>query len=492
MAATDVAVVGAGPAGLSAALTAASLGLRVTLIDELPAPGGQYLVGNPAIHSRDTKQPPVSAAERQGLALLESLAQTSIETRFETLVWHLANDEIPSRTVLTLGIYQFPPELGGQGGIAGKVEYLTAGAVILASGARERVVPFPGWTLPGVMTVGAAQLLAKRHGVVAGRRVLLAGSGPLLLPAAVHLAGLGAEVVALLEATHPLDWLRHGPAVWGNPLSGIFDWDRINEGRRYLAALRKARIPYRFGQTVVRAWGAERLEAAVVARLDSRGRPLRDTEAEISVDALCVGFGFVPNCELAQLAGASLRFDPAGGGWAPELDEGLQTSAPGLFVAGEAGGIAGASAAMLEGRLAGLGAACHLGRLSEAERTREHATSAGRRKRAKRFGVLLNTLFAPPPGLSAITAPDTVICRCEEVMAGEVHEAIVRGATTLDALKTRTRVGQGPCQGRTCGPILARMLAQEAGRSPEEAGMFHVRPPVKPVPLAALAEGVLV
>jgi NADPH-dependent 2,4-dienoyl-CoA reductase/sulfur reductase-like enzyme len=489
MASTDVAVVGAGPAGLSAALTAANLGLKVTLIDELPAPGGQYLVGNPAIHSRDTKQPPFSAAERQGLALLGSLAQTSVETRFETLVWHLGSDYEPFPRCWTLGLYHFPPELGGQGGIAGKVEYLTAGAVILASGAREQVVPFPGWTLPGVMTIGAAQLLARRHGVAAGRRVLLAGSGPLLLPAAVHLAGLGAEVVALLEATHPLDWLPHGPAVWGN-------WDRVAEGRRYLAALRKARIPYRFGQTVVRALGAEGLEAAVVARLDSRGRPLRDTEEQISVDALCVGFGFVPNSELAQLAGASFRFDPANGGWASELDEGLQTSAPGLFVAGEAGGIAGASAAMLEGRLAGLGAACHLGRLNEAERTREQTTSAGRRKRAKRFGVMLNTLFAPPPGLSAITTQDTVICRCEEVTAGEVRAAILaggfpltRGAMTLDALKTRTRVGQGPCQGRTCGPILARMLAQETGRPPTDAGMFHVRPPIKPVPLAALAGG---
>jgi NADPH-dependent 2,4-dienoyl-CoA reductase/sulfur reductase-like enzyme len=334
------------------------------------------------------------------------------------------------------------------------------------------------------MTVGASQLLAKRYGVVPGRRVLLAGSGPLLLPAADHLAELGAEVLAVLEATHPRAWLRHVPAVWS-------DWDRLAEGRRYLGALRKARIPYRFGQTVVRALGTKRVEAAVVACLDGHGHPLPASEETVQVDALCVGFGFVPNSELAELAGASLCFDLARGGWVPELDERLQTSVPGLFVAGEAGEVAGANAAMLGGRLAGLGAACGLGGISESELGNAWASSLRRHKQLKRFGAMLNTLFAPPPGLNAITTGDTVICRCEEITAGEVRNAITRGATTLNALKTRTRTGQGPCQGRTCGPILARMMAQQLGRTPADAGLFHVRPPVKPVPLAALAGGSL-
>jgi NADPH-dependent 2,4-dienoyl-CoA reductase/sulfur reductase-like enzyme len=471
MAATDVAVIGAGPGGLSAALAAAGCGLRVTLIDELSAPGGQYLVGSgaidrpaggEAINRLTSEHPPVSATERCGMGLLDRLPQANVETRFETLVWHLSSD-------LTLALHQ-----------RGRVEYLSAGAVVLASGAREQVIPFPGWTLPGVMTIGAAQLLAKRHGLVPGRRVMLAGSGPLMLPAAVHLAELGAEIPAVLEATHLRAWLKHGPAVWGA-------WDRLDEGRRYLGALRRAHIPYRFGRAVVRALGSERIEAAVMAELDGHGRPIPGTEVQIAVDALCVGFGFVPNTELSQLAGASLHFDPANGGWAPRLDERLQTSVPGLFVAGEVGGVAGAATAMLDGRLAGLGAACRLGHLGEAELADEWAASSRQRRQMRRFGAMLNTLFAPPPGLSAITAEDTVICRCEEITAGEVRDAIDHGATTLDALKTRTRTGQGPCQGRTCGPILARMIAQQLGGSPAAAGLFPVRPPVKPVPLAALA-----
>jgi NADPH-dependent 2,4-dienoyl-CoA reductase/sulfur reductase-like enzyme/bacterioferritin-associated ferredoxin len=484
MAATDVAVIGAGPGGLSAAITAADLELKVTLIDESSAPGGQYLVGREAVHQLASEDLALSAAERRGMELLKRLPRSTAERCFETLVWHLAGDRELSPGGFKLGLYHYPTGSGGPGGSRGAIEYLTARAVVLASGAREQVVPFPGWTLPGVMTVGAAQLLAKRHRLIPGRRVVLAGSGPLLLPAAVHLAELGAEVLAVLEASHLRDWLKYTPAIRGNS-------DRLGEGRRYMGALRRGRIPYRFGKAVVRAEGSAGIELVVVASLDRRGRPVPGTEEEIRVDALCVGFGFVPNTELAQIAGAALHFDPANGGWIPELDDRLQTSVPGLFVAGEAAGISGASSAMLEGRLAGLGAACRLGRITDSELRDAWASSSRRRKQVKRFGVMLNTLFAPAPGLSAITTEDTVVCRCEEVTAGEAQEAIVHGATTLDALKTRTRTGQGPCQGRTCGPILARMIAQHARRSPADAGLFCVRPPLKPVPLAALAEGAL-
>jgi NADPH-dependent 2,4-dienoyl-CoA reductase/sulfur reductase-like enzyme len=457
----ELAVIGAGPAGLAAALTAAGLGLKVALIDELPASGGQYL----AEGGVGDGHPPVSAAERQGQDLVGRLCSAPIERRPETLAWNLTGD-------LTLSLYRR----------GAAVSELRAGAVILASGAREQVLPFPGWTLPGVMTVGAAQLLAKRHGVIPGRRILLAGSGPLLFPAAVRLAELGAEVVGIMEATHPSAWLPHGPAVWGN-------WDRLREGSHYVSAIRKAHIPYRFGRAAIRATGRNQLDAAVVAQLDGRGKPIAGTEERFPVDALCVSFGLVPNVELAQLAGAAPCFAPDRGGWTPQLDEDGQTTVPGLFVAGEAASIAGAGAAMLEGRLAALGAAGHLGRLTRAELAGEQAAAAGRRRRYERFGAMLNTLFAPPPGLSVITTEGTLVCRCEEVTAGEVRAAIRQGAVTLDALKTRTRVGQGPCQGRTCGPILARLIAQETGTPAAAAGLFRARPPAKPVPVAALAGG---
>jgi len=256
-----------------------------------------------------------------------------------------------------------------------------------------------------------------------------------------------------------------------------------------LRAMRQAHIPYRFGRTVVMAQGPGRVEKAVTAVLDASGCPIPGSAETIPVDAICVSFGFVPNIELAQVAGAALRFEPGCGGWTPQLDQNGQTTVPGLFVAGEAARVVGAAAAMMEGHFVGLAAACHLGAFTQPELDGETALVKGRRRRLARFGAILNTLFVPPPGLSVITTDDTSICRCEEVTAGQVRAAIRRGAVTLDALKTRTRVGQGSCQGRTCGPILTRMIAQETGKPAADAGQFCVRPPVKPVPVAALAGG---
>jgi NADPH-dependent 2,4-dienoyl-CoA reductase/sulfur reductase-like enzyme len=352
--------------------------------------------------------------------------------------------------------------------------------VIAATGARELVIPFPGWTLAGVMTLGASQVLTKAHKVLPGKRVLLAGSGPLLLPTANELIRLGAEVVAVLEATHLTQWLRHGPAVWGQ-------WDRLREGWHYLRGMWRRRVPYRFGHTIVRAIGQETLTAAVVARLDRQGTPIPGSEETVQIDTLCLGFGLVPNIALTQLAGCAHTFDLTRGGWVPQVNEQLETTVSGLFAAGEMAGVDGAGAAMLEGHLAALAAATKLGHVDRHTLHAEIGRAAGLRRRARRFGTMLNTLFAPRPGLDAITTDETLICRCEEITAGQVRAAIQAGACELDALKTWTRVGQGPCQGRTCGPLLTRLLARETDRPLADAGLLHVRPPLKPVPLGGIA-----
>jgi len=506
---TELAVVGGGPAGLAAAVTAARAGATVTLIDEQQGPGGQYLTGMLGTATR----PPMSATERQGNALLHDLAEVGVNLRTETLAWDLSADLRlalygPSSRVLSGGLslpkgLRFdrltarPSEdqglrsdelrgvsLWDTARLSKGVSFLDAKAVVVASGARETVVPFPGWTLPGVMTAGAAQLLAKKQGVLPGRRVLLAGSGPLLLSSAYYLAEHGADVVAVLEATRPGQWLRHAPAIWGN-------LDRLGEGWHYLGMLLRSRIPYRFGRTAVQALGKDKLEAVVVARLDHQGRPITGSEETIPVDTLCLGFGLVPNIELAQIAGSSCRFDSTRGGWVPQVDDYMETTIPNLFVAGEAAGVDGAGAAMLEGRIAGLVIAQRLGYIGRDVVAGELAALTRRRRRLRRFGAMLNTLFVPPAGLATIITDDTIVCRCEEVRAGEVRAALVGGATTLDAIKTWTRVGQGPCQGRTCGPILARMVAQQRDCSLEKVGCFHVRPPLKPVPVGSLAQGAL-
>jgi NAD(P)H-nitrite reductase large subunit len=235
-------------------------------------------------------------------------------------------------------------------------------------------------------------------------------------------------------------------------------------------------------------WGGV-LEQVVVSRLDRNGRPVPGSREKFNVDTLCLSFGFVPNTELAQLAGCRLDFEPDRGGWAPRLTGHLETSVSNLFVAGEAAGIEGAGAALVTGRLAGLAAAERLGRLTGAELDREMAGLGGQRRRQRRFGAMLNRLFRPLPGLAGLVAGQTPVCRCQEVSAAEVRAAMAAGADTLDALKIWTRAGQGHCQGRVCGPVLAWLMAGQAGCSERQAGLFQVRPPLKPAPLGVLAGG---
>lgn len=508
-------VIGAGPAGLAAAVTAAELGLRVVLVDEAAAAGGQYLSSHdswsgdhlPASERNGAEHRFSTRAERDGAALIarahaltraamatqlasaaDARQGASLELRWGATVWSLGPNSDGKGPGLTAMVYS----RAGDGREAGS-ECMEADAVVLATGARETVTPFPGWTLPGVMTVGAAQLLVKRHGVSPagpGQRVLIAGSGPLLLPAAAKLIEAGAHILGVLEAVHV------GPnlAVAPHSLSGVFEWapalwDRRGESWHYLSAMRRGRVPYLFGRAVVRATGTDRVEAVDVARLDRSGAPLPGRTETWPVDLLCVGYGLAPNIELAQLAGARVIYSAALGGWAVEVDEksGVRTNVPGLFVAGETAGISGASSALLSGRIAALSAAASLGRLPQAELGAELVRTARRRRQNARFGALVNLMFGAPDALTGAIPDDTPICRCEEVTAGEVRAAIAAGARSLDALKPALRVGQGLCQGRTCGPVLARLVAAETGRPVEAGGLFQARPPVRPVPLAVIA-----
>lgn len=456
MTSTELAVVGAGPAGLAAAVTAARLGLHVTLIDEAARLGGQYLKGKSSATA-----PPFSRTEQQGRTMLAEIASLDVTLRLQTLVWGIEGRRLA---------------LAGPDG----VDWLDTASVVIATGGRELVPPFPGWTLPGVITLGGAQLLAKSHSLIPGQRVLLAGSGPLLLPVAGQLSRLGAQVIAILEATQPGQWFGHAPAVWGN-------WDRLAEGWHYWQILRRAKIPWIFGQTVTKVLGESKVEAVVTTRLNRQGQFIAGSEKTIPVDAVCVGFGFTPNIELTQLAGCDHRFDPRRGGWVPVVDGRQETSISNVFATGETCGIAGAAAAMVEGEIAALSAAQRLGRITSTQRESRIANLIRHRRRLQRFGTMLNTLFGVPSGFAANLPDKTVVCRCEEITAGQVRAAIGQGAMGLDSLKNHVRMGQGMCQGRTCGPIVADMLAHQTGQPIAEFAPFRARPPVKPLPLGILA-----
>jgi D-hydroxyproline dehydrogenase subunit alpha len=454
---TDVAVVGAGPAGLSAALVAAGAGARVAVLDEYPQPGGQFYKQIAADLGVDRAA--LNEEYRRGDTLISAVRAAKVELLNDALVWG-------SFEPGTLSIVRQ--------GAAGVVR---ARAIVVASGAYERAIAFPGWDLPGVMTPGGAQTLVKYQQVPPPGRIVLAGSGPFLLAVAKTLIHAGAAPAVIYEATRPRDWLPHAARLWGHR-------DRIAEALGYRRLLRQAGVPVRFGRRVVLAEGAQSLERVVLMDCDGAGRAIPGTETVERADTLCVGYGFVPSVQLTRLLGCAHRYAPRRGGWVPEHDASMETGVPGVFVAGEVAGIGGAFAALAEGRLAGLAAARRLG-LSVADS--DLADARAERESRRRFGDLVNDLFPIKGDYYDTISNDTLVCRCEEVTAGQVREAAAGWGPDVNFIKGVTRCGMGYCQGRICGGMVEELTARTLGCERAVVGAFRVRPPLKPVPVSALA-----
>lgn len=455
---TDVAVVGAGPAGLSAALAAAQAGARVIVIDEYPQPGGQFYRQLAAgFKIRDRARLPYDYTK--GDVLLASVRDAGIEVINDALVW--ASFEPGVLSVRRRG------EMGT----------IKARKTVVASGAYERAAAFPGWDLPGVMTPGGAQTLVKNQQVLPGDRIVLAGSGPFLLPVATTLLAAGAKIAAIYEATTPLAWMRHAPRLWGH-------WERLGEAIRYRRTLAKARVPIRFGRIVVRAEGVESLQRVVLMKCDARGHAISGTEHVEEADTLGVSYGFVPAVQLTRMLGCEHRHDAMWGGWIPAHGVDMETSVPGVFVAGEVAGIGGAHAAMAEGTLAGLIAARQLG---HAVTETQVAAARERRKRHRAFAQLVSEVFATKPGVYEAITDETLVCRCEEVSAGQVRAAAVAWGANVNFIKGVTRCGMGYCQGRVCGSLVEELAARALGVAAGTVDSFHVRAPLKPVTVRELA-----
>ena len=451
----ELAVVGAGPAGLAAAAQATELGLTVTLIDAFALPGGQYYKQTrPALG--ETAAPDTYAEQ-----ILAAVDGEAVRLLTGTSVWGL----FPVEEGYLLCLYG-PP---------GTPRRLRARTVILAPGAYDRPVPFPGWTLPGVMTAGAALALVKHQHILPGRRILLSGTGPLQLVLARYLLDAGAELAAVLDA-NPFPWRgwRHGVAVWGQ-------WDRLREGWQSFRTVQKAGVGIRWGHWVWRAEGDGRLEQALIGPVDSPSG--RATTQALAVDTICLGHGFTPADQLSRLAGCEHRFHPVQRAYVPLRDEKLQTTLPGLYVAGDGAGIGGKDVARLEGRLAALGVARILGRDVALDRTMALRQDLDRQRR---FAAVLDALFPVSPHLVDLLTDDAVLCRCEEITVADVRKVIAEGATTVSAVRMLTRAGMGRCQGRMCSASIAELLAWELGQPVEAAGQVTPRPPVLPVPLDGL------
>ena len=465
---TDVAVVGAGPAGLAAAVEAAAAGCTVTVIDNFARPGGQYFKQLPA--EFDAVNPDLLHYDfRRARQLLSRLATAGgMEVLYGSTVWAIDKPATPGN-LLTLHLDD-----------ARSSNQLRAQAVVLATGAYDRALPFPGWELPGVMTAGGAQTLVKSQRVLPGRRVVVAGAGPLLLPVASGLAQAGARVIAVCEATSPRRWLSRAPSAWGH-------WAKLAEGVGYFNDLRRRTVPMSFGQAVIRAEGAQRVERVTVAELTPDWVPIAGTERELEVDAVCVGFGFSPSTELARALGCAHRFDSVQQALVVRHDASMATSVDGVFAAGEICGVGGSSVALAQGALAGRSAARVIGKRRGVAALDLDDDVARSLRRHLEFAGVLNNLFATQRGWLQWMTPETIVCRCEEVTRRQI-ESFIQEHAALDVkeVKAGTRTGMGLCQGRMCSHAVMVLTSSLTRRPINEVGAYVDRPIAKPIPLGHL------
>lgn len=449
----DLLILGAGPAGMAAAAEAAGAGLSVAILDEQARPGGQ-------IYRDVTAVPEARAAilgpdYLAGRKLAEGLADPRIRLIAGATVWKID----PDRSVAY--------------SVEGRAARVRGRRLLIATGALERPVPIPGWTLPGVMTAGAAQILLKQSGVVP-RRAVIAGCGPLVYLIGAQMVRAGSPPLALVETQTRADLraaLRHLPGA-------LRGWRAMAKGLGWIAELARAGVPRHRGARDLAVEGGARAEAITFT---AGGRCRR-----IACETVLLHEGVVPNTQATRSLGLPHRWDAGQHCFVPDHDRWGETALSGVYVAGDGAGIGGAQVAELAGRLAGLHAAAALGRWEAAERDGRAAPLFAALARARAARPFLDAAY--PPGPQTLAPADaTIVCRCEEVTAGDLRRFAAMGCTGPNQAKAFGRAGMGPCQGRYCGLTVTAILAAANGQSPEETGYFRIRPPLKPVTLGEIA-----
>lgn len=449
----DLVVVGAGPAGMSAVRLAADAGLSVVLLDEQRQAGGQ-IYRSVASVSR-ARANILGRDFTNGVKLVDALRHPKVTHIPGAIVW-----QIEDRTRVAYSV----------GGVAATA---AGKRLLLATGALERPMPVPGWTLPGVMNAGAAQILLKQSGMVFDNAVL-AGCGPLLYLVAAQMCRAGAPPVALVETQSMADRLS-SLRYWSGALRG---WRHLAKGLGLLAELRNAGVKRYTGAAAIAIEGDSHVEAI---RFSIRGKQFRE-----ACQTVLLHHGVVPNTQAGRSIGLPHDWQVQQRAFVPVSDEWGRTPQKEIFIAGDGAGIGGAVSAELAGALSALEIASDLGAITPTQRD---ASARPLRRRLK--GELAARQFidrAYPPYEDALSPGDEIIvCRCEEVTAGEIRKFAKLGCLGPNQAKAFGRQGMGPCQGRYCGLTVTELLAAENGQSPENIGYYRIRPPIKPVTLGELA-----
>ena len=463
----ELVVVGAGPAGMSAAVAACEQGIEVLVLDEQAAPGGQIYRNVEAVAAgRPLAARALGEEYLAGAEIVREFRACDVQYRPRTAVWELSVIARRSNT-------DAPFEIGILR--EGEAAIVRARCVIVATGAQERAVPISGATLPGVLSVGAAQSLLKSSGLTPDVPVVIAGSGPLVYLVACQLLRAGAPPRAVLFTTSPASRIRHHPRA----LPAAFTmWGALRKGLGWRRELAREGVEVQHVGNLA-AEGANRVESV---RFTKRGR-LRSIHASL----VLLHEGVTPNVHLTLAANIEHIWDERQHAFRPSRDEWGNTSEPGMLVAGDSAGILGAEAAMESGRVAALEAARWLGRVDSRRRdalARPHHESLARHRRFREF---LDIAFEPDEAVLCPSDPELTLCRCEEVSVAEINRVISHGCLGPNQAKAFTRCGMGPCQGRMCATMVSEIFAARRNTSVGAVGHYRIRPPVKPLTVGEFA-----
>ncbi len=446
----DVVIVGAGVAGLKAASVLAKYDLKIAIIDENPSLGGQYLRTLPE-NFKDRLLKFKTAVKKEGLKLIEGLKNSNVEI-------------IKNSTVI--GVYEGDKILFDKEGRSDLIYYKK---LIISTGVREKYFPFLGWDLPGVFSLGAVQVFLKSNGVLPAEEIVLAGTGPFLYAVAYEILKAGGKVKGIYELKKFKDQIVFSKGLLNFPA-------KLVEAFVYLEEILSNNVPIKYGWGVLKAEGDDSVERVFVGKMGQDGRVIEKSVKSIETELLAIGFGFVPNLEIARSAGINIVYNEALGGWVVETDDKLITSNENIYASGEITGVGGAEKSQIEGELSALVLLDSLNLLDNSGKSKIQKL-VKKRKKAIKYSKYFNTVFSVPLEFYKNIEDNTVICRCENISMKKIKEAIEVGPSDMNFIKTFTRAGMGNCQGRTCGPIIENIIKSLEGKTPKPATM---RKPIKP------------
>lgn len=458
----DVVVVGAGPAGMSSALTLDAAGARVRIVEEQGALGGQvYRSVDRVLRERPESLSQYGEDYARGLDITRKLPETSIKLSFSTSVWDISHQNGKPK----IGLVQ-----------SEQAELLNPRHIIIATGAMERPTPFPGWTLPGVMTVGAAQTMFKESALVPDNQTVIAGTGPLVYLFARQMINAGQKPTMILDT---------GPRFVPMPLwmdlirAFVTDPGTLLKGRSWLKDIKRAGVQLQTNVSSIRARGDKCLQSVEY----SVGSKVN----KIETDLLLVHDGVIPNSHLAISAGCKHRWNSLQRYWEPVLDDKGGSTQPGISVIGDSAGIAGADAAAYSGRIVGWNVAKSLGFIDENRRLKETREDRRQLTRISTLRKFLNRYYQPFDYFQNPVDNDVVVCRCEDITVGEIREVAAIGCMGPNQAKAFTRCGMGPCMGRQCGNTVSQLLASYHSKDVADIGHYRIRPPVRPITVGQLS-----